>query len=317
MIVKIKQQDSDAPTNDYFDAMRQKNYEASFEGVKNFIQANKAKQRQRRSRKPLPKWQWVLAVLFPVLIVLACTKTERSEPVGQTVTFSVPVGDGAAIQALEPIIGGWQRVIVPDGQKPGFLSYTTFIPAQSSRSAAAVLNQLRAVKGLVHLSAMPLQTKVRESLLSQLHSKIFSTHIDAASLSDEEMQNTINRQLKEQGFNHITVSFTRNEKGVRTLQLHPGNEGPNVSIDVSLDDNGTTMILQEEKGGTPATTNSTNEPEPDFGRMTDAQVRAYVRRRYGRDQGDEAIKVTRTADEIAISIKKSNKQEEIMRFKLH
>src|SRR5687768_10961535 len=106
MIIKITQQDSNAHTNDYFDALRQKNYEASFDGVKNFIEENKDKLRHRRQRKPLRKWQWLIAVLCPVLVVLACTKTEHTEPVGQTVSFSVPVGDGAAIIDLEPIVGG-------------------------------------------------------------------------------------------------------------------------------------------------------------------------------------------------------------------
>lgn len=317
MILRITQQDSDANSNDYFDAARQKNYEASFDGVKNFILENKDKIRRRREKKPVCKWQWVLAVLFPVLVVLACTKTERTEPVGQTILYSVPVADGAAIQALEPIVGGLQTVISPDRQKPGYLSYTTFIPAQSSRSADAVINQLKAVKGVTGLSTVPLSTQVRESLLSKLGSKIFSTHVDATDMSDEEMQNSVNRQLKEQGFNHISVTVTRNEKGIRTLELHPGKEGPNISIDVSVDDKGTKMVLQEEKGVTPKTTNVTSEPQPDLGSMTDAQVQDYIRRKYGKDLRDEAIKINRTAEEIAISIRHSDKKEEIMRFKLH
>lgn len=69
MILKATQQDSDANNaNDYFDAMRQKNYEASFDSVKNFIAANKSKLRHSRQKKPLRKWQWVLAVLFPLLV---------------------------------------------------------------------------------------------------------------------------------------------------------------------------------------------------------------------------------------------------------
>jgi hypothetical protein len=55
----------------------------------------------------------------------------------------------------------------------------------------------------------------------------------------------------------------------------------------------------------------------DFGSMTDAQVREYIRRQYGKGLRDENIKITRTAEEIAIDIKQSDKKEEIMRFKLH
>ena len=39
MILKIMQHDSDAGTNDYFNSLRQKDYQSSFEGVKNFILA--------------------------------------------------------------------------------------------------------------------------------------------------------------------------------------------------------------------------------------------------------------------------------------
>lgn len=316
MILRITQQDSDA-TNEYFNALRHKNYESSFDGVKNFIQENKDKLRHRRGRKPLRKWQWVLTVLLPVLIVLACTKTEHIQPVGQTISFSLPVGNGAAIQALEPIIGGLQTVISPDKQQQGYLSYTTLIPAQSSLPANAVINKLKAVKGVTRLSTMPLSTKVRESLLSQLGSKFFSTHVDANAMSDEEMQKTLNLQLMEHGFNDISVTITRNEKGVRMLQLNAGKVGPNVLIDVSADNKGTKMVLQEESGTTPRTTNIKSEPDPHFGSMTDAEVREYVRRKQGKDLSDEAIKISRSAEEITISIKRNEQQEEIMRFKLH
>jgi hypothetical protein len=317
MILKSTQQDSDAGNaNEYFDALRQKNYQASFNGVKNFILENKEKFKHRRIKKPLRKWQWVLAVLFPVLVVLACTKTDSTEPVGQTVSFSVPVGDGAAIKALEPIIGGLQTVIAPDRQKSGYLSYTVFIPAQSSRSSEAMINKLKGVKGIFGLSSMPVNAPVRESLLSQLGAKIFSTHIDATALSDDEVQNALMRQLKEKGFNHISVTVGRNEKGIRTIELHPGKEGPNYMIDVSVDDNGTKMVLQEEKRTTTNNVNSADEPKVDFGSMTDAQVREYIRRQYGKDLQDGNIKITRTAEEIAIDIKQSDKIEEVLRYKL-
>ncbi|HEY1021051.1 MAG TPA: hypothetical protein VGE06_02005, partial [Flavisolibacter sp.] len=278
MILKITQPDSDAGnTNDYFDALRQKSYEASYPGVKNFITANRDRLNNRRPKKPLRHWQWVLAVLLPALVVLACTKTERTEPVGQTVSFSVPVGDGAAILALEPVIGGLQRVISPDRQKPGYLFYTTFIPAQSSRSADAVISGLKGVKGITGLSMVPVNARVRESLLSQLGANVFSTHVAASGLDDADLQNTVNRQLKEQGFHHITVTVTRNEKGARTLQLHPAKDAPNYFIDMSLDDKGTRMVLQEEKRTITDRAKTGEEPAVDFGSMTDAQVRAYFR----------------------------------------
>ena len=316
MILKITQQGSDANnTNDYFDAMRQKNYDPSFDGVKNFIAENSEKLRHRRGRKPIRKWQWILAVLFPVLIVLACTKTERTEPVGQTISFSAPDGD-ATMQVLEPIVGGLQTVVLPDKQKPGYLSFTCFIPAQNSGSANAVISGLKGVKGIYGLSMVPVNAQVRESLLSQLGNKIFSTHIDATALRDDEVQNALMKQFKEKGFNHISVTVGRNEKGMRTIQLHPGKEGPNYMIDVTVDDKGTRMVLQEEIRTNPKKNNVTGEPQPDFGSMTDAQVRAYIRHKYGKGLQDEAIKITRTAEEIAIVINQRDKKEEIIRFKL-
>jgi hypothetical protein len=317
MISKATQQGSDANNaNDYFDAMRQKSYGASFDGVKNFIAENKDKLRHPRQKKPLRKWQWVLAVLFPVLIVLACTKTERTEPVGHTVSFSVPEGDDAARQQLESHIGGLQTVVLPDRQKRGHLSYTCFIPAQNSRSADAVINGLNGIKGVAGLTTMPVNAQVRESLLSQLGTKIFSTHIDATALRDDELQNTVMRQLKEKGFNNISVTVTRNENGIRTLQLHPAKDAPNYIVDMSINDKGTKMVLQEEKRSIADRHTTAEGPQVDFGSMTDAQVRDYVRRRYGKELRDEKIKITRTAEEISIEIKQSDTKEEIMQFRL-
>lgn len=315
MILKITQPDSDASnTNDYFDALRQRSYEASFDGVKGFIIANKDRLPHRRHKKPLRKWQWVLAILLPVVVVLACTKTERTEAVGQTVTFSVPVGDGTAIQALEPIIGGLQTVISPD--RPGYLSYTAFLPAQGGRSADAVISGLKAVKGITGLSMVPVNAQVRESLLSQLGANVFSTHVPASGLDDAALQKTVNQQLKEKGFHHITVTVTRNKNGVRMLELHPTKDAPNYFIDLSLDDKGTRMVLQEEKRTLTGSPTTSESPAVDFGHMTDAQVRDYFRRKYGAQLDDESIKITRTAEEISIEIKQSDKRAEIMRFKL-
>jgi hypothetical protein len=255
--------------------------------------------------------------LFPVLVVLACTKTERTEPVGHAVSFNVPEGDDAARQQAESLVGGLQTVFSPEGQKQGFISFTCFIPAHNSRSADAVVNGLKRVKGVIDLSILPVNAQVRESLLSQLGSKIFSTHIDATALSDDEMQNTVTQQLKEKGINNISVTITRNEKGIRTLELHPGKGGPNYFVDVSVDDKGTRMLLQEEKRTTSKKNTATGEPQPDFGSMTDPQVREYIRRQYGKGLRDEAIKITRTAEEIMIDIKQSDKKVEMMRFKLH
>jgi hypothetical protein len=317
MTLKVTPQNADEHnTNNYFDAWRQKNYEASFDDVKNFIAENEDKFRHARRRKPVRHWQWVLAVLFPVLVVLACTKTERTEPVGHTVSFSVPEGDDAARQALERLVGGLQTVVTPDKGKPGYLSYTCFIPAQNNRPPAAVISQLKAIKGVAGLSIVPMSAPVRESLLSQLGYKVFRTHVDATALRDDELQNTLMRQLKEQGFNDISVSVARNENGIRTLQLHPGEGASNYLVDVSVDDKGTRMVLQEERRTMTGGPTISDKPQVDFGSMTDAQVRDHIRRQYGKQLRDEDIKITRTADEIAIDIKLSEEQEEIMRFKL-
>jgi hypothetical protein len=328
MILKITPQGSDANNpNDYFDALRQKSYETSFDGVKNFIVANEYKLRQRTHRKPVRKWQWAIASLLPVLVVLACTKTEHNVPVGHTISFNVPKGDDAARVQLESLVSGLQTVVSPHPQKPGYLAYTCFIPAESNKSADAVVNNLKGInlkglkdnlkgiKGITDLTAVPVNAQVRASLLSQVGNKIFRTHIDAAALRDDEMQNNINRQLKEQGINNISVSVTRNEKGIRTIELLPGKGGPNYFIDVSQDDKGTRMVLQEERSNA----NRSNISEKlmvGFGSMTDAQIRAYIRSEYGTQLLDKDIKITRSEEQIEININKGAKKEEIIRFKL-
>ena len=317
MILKATQQDSDANNaNDYFNSMRKKNYEASFGGVEDFIRETRDKLRHPRQKKRVRSWQLALAVLFPLLVVLACTKTEYTEPVGQTLSFSVPNGDEAARQAVEPIIGGLQTVFSPDKQKPNYLSYTSFIPAKSNPSADAIISQLKKVKGIADLSIVPVNAQVKESLLSQLGNKIFSTHVNATGLSDNELQSTVNRQLREKGFNDILVAVTRDKNGLRTLELHPAKDASNYIVDMSIDDTGTRMVLKEERRTTADKPKTSEGPNVDFTNMTDAQVRDYIRQQYGKELQDENIKITRTAEELSINIKQSDKQEEIMRFKL-
>jgi hypothetical protein len=103
-------------------------------------------------------------VLFPVLVTLACTKTERTEPVGYAVSFSVPEADDAARLEIENLVGGLQTVVSPDQQKRGCLSYTCFIPAQNSRSADAFINGLKGLKGVVGLTTMPVNARDESSV---------------------------------------------------------------------------------------------------------------------------------------------------------
>ncbi len=317
MILQIMQRDSEShKTNEYFDALRQRNYEASFDGVKGFIQDNQVKLRPRRNKKLLRKWQWVMALLFPVLLILACTKTQHTELVGTTVSFSVPQNDDAAKAGIERLVHGMQSVITPSTARLGYLSYTSFIPAGNNPSVDGIVHQLRYVHGIMDLSIARVNAQVRESLLSQLGSKIFSTHIDSNELTDDEVQAALMKQLKKQGFDNISVTVTRDAKGLRTLELHPGKGGPNYRIDVSRDDTGTRMVLEQKKTTTAHNPPVAMAPPADFANMNDAQVRDYIRRHYGNDLRDEAIKVNRTAAEILIDIKRSDKQTEILRFKL-
>ena len=317
MILNLTQQDSDASSNEYFDALRQKNYDASFEGMKSFIEENNHKLRNRRQRKPIRKWKWVLAALVPLFVVLACTKTERSEPVGNTISFTLPELNDAGRKELESVIGDMQTVVRPDAKKPGHLLYTGFVPAQSSPSADAIVQKLKRLKGIDGLSTIPVNAQVRESLLSQLGGKIFSTHIKADALSDGELSRKLKKQLQEQGFNNVEVTVGKDENGVRTLKLLPvvgGSDDPNYFIDVSIEDKGTRMELQEVKRT--GSSSQIVEPKVDFGSMTDAQVKDYIRSKYGKELSDENIKITRTPKEIEISIKKDDKTEEIIAFKL-
>jgi hypothetical protein len=318
MNMKATHRDSD--TNNeygYFDAMRQKNYEASFDGIEQFVEENKARLSHTRHRKSLRKWQWVLAVMLPVVVVLACTKTEHNEPVGNTISFTVPDNDDATRQELESLLGGLQTIVSPVGQKPGHIAYTCFIPAQSSRSVDAVVTQLKKLKGITGLSTVPVNAQVKASLLSQLGNKIFSTHIDATALSDDELQNSLMRQLKEKGFNNISVTVGRDGKGIRSIQLHPAKDANNYIIDLSVTSKGTRMVLQEERRANPAGGKAAETSKVDFGSMTDAQVREYIRAQYGKELPDEKIKITRSSDEIEIAIIQSDEKEEIMRFRIH
>jgi hypothetical protein len=73
--------------------------------------------------------------------------------------------------------------------------------------------------------------------------------------------------------------------------------------------------LQEERR-TSNRPSGEEKPQVNFGSMTDAQVRDYIRGEHGKGLRDENITITRTADEIAITIRQSDQKEEIMRFKL-
>jgi hypothetical protein len=303
MILKIAYQDTNGNDMDpYWDALRGKNYEASFKGVKSFIKKKESMMGRRRKR--VPAWRWMLAALIPVLIVVACTKTERTEPIGYTVSFAVPEGNKQIFQKIQSLSGGTS--VVADNIIAGYISYTFFI--NSGKAGKEFLTkELQAIKGINQLSIVPVNTQVKESLASRLSYKIFNKHFDATGVEDDVLKQSIESQLKNCNIIAEVEFFTRN--GHRLIKLKPAAGSVNYSIDLSIKDGPRKMVLHEEK-------RMFDSPPVDMSSMTDAQVRDFIRTKLGAGLNDDDIIIQRTEEDLLITIKQNDKEEKSLRFKL-
>lgn len=304
MILKIAYQDTNGSDMDpYWNALRGKNYDASFNDVKSFIK--KKEDIIGRRKKPARNRKWMLAILIPVLVVVACTKTERTEAIGYTVSFVAPENNKQVFQKIQSLTGGTQ--VVADNNIPGFVSYTFFIPTGKA-TTESLTRELQGINGIHQLSIVPVNTQVKESLASRLSYKIFNKHIDATGVPDDVLQQSIEIQLKNSGLDvNVEIVLKNNHRSIR---LKPAAGSDDFTIDLSIQDGPRKMVIQEEK-------RTMDTPPVDMSSMTDAQVRDFIRTKHGAALKDEEIKIKRTEEDVLITIKQNEKEEKSLRFKLN
>jgi hypothetical protein len=226
--------------------------------------------------------------------------------VGYTATFSLPEANDAARQQLDRISGaGMQTVAAPNKAREGMLLYNCFIPAGAK--SEALLNQLRTVPGIEGFSVTPMTTEVKESLLSQVSYKIFRTHIDATSLSAEELRARIEGQLRSSGINEVGVNIIQTDKGHKLVRLVPGGKGVDYHIKLNVDDGPNRTELVEEH-------RTSKAPALDAAAMTDAALRDYIRKDRGAHLKDGDIQISRSAEGVKVIIKPNNTEEDVLLF---
>jgi len=299
MIVKMAYQDAEHNSLDsYWNELRSKDYSSSFEEVKRFLRHKQPKRR----RLPLRPWQWATALLLPLLVLLACTKTQTTEPLGFALVFSA-AEDNVEVKKLLAAADGIQ--VLAESQPPGQMSYTCFIPPKTI-DTAAMFQQLRNTSGVFGFAITPVNTVVKESLLSQLSFRIFRMHINATGLSDDVLKKMLEEKLNSRNIKAgVAISY---KDGQRQIKLLPQDGAGNYSIDLSVNDSGLITELQEEQRLLP-------DSSVDLSQMPDASIRAYVRKVHNLQVSDEQIDISRKPGEIIIRIKDSDQLETIMRFK--
>lgn len=151
----------------------------------------------------------MLLLLLPAFIAFSFIyKTERLQKYADLINFKIDKTDSALVSRINSL----QRLLsltfsaFSDPANPSLRSYMSII--SDEKTTLQINNELTAVKGIINLEVNAIQYKIKESLFSNLVSKILPQKRSRSLSDNSALEDTIRKHLQRKGLNYIDVKFT-------------------------------------------------------------------------------------------------------------
>jgi hypothetical protein len=246
-------------------------------------------------------------VIALVVIVGACNMpVTQTENLGNMLSWSIPAGNTDAISKIDNL--NWLKdaqFSKNENTNNGVneILYTAVLKNASEDQIAGYKKDLETI-GVLGLKVIPMNADVKRPLYSAALNNFFSININATGMSDEELQNEVQRQLKEQGVD-MKIQFKTGTDGKRDIIVEKHNMD-NISknpktYEINIDDkNGQEKIKLMQKKA---------DPEK-FKGKSDREIREMVKKDLNNPElKDDNIKITRENGEVQVKVEV--KKEEI------
>jgi len=177
------------------------------------------------------KFKLVYSILILAVLFAACNvPVTQNETIGNALNWKVSKSSSAAIEKINSLPWMDKSKLSVQEQTEGdkiMLYYNLVLEAKSNDEIQSYMKQLQDIKDIATIQIFPLnQTTKRPLYAAALHS-FFRVDVDATNMSDAEVSNELQRQLKEAGIDVITIDYKKNAQGERMLEIHPTESGLN------------------------------------------------------------------------------------------
>ena len=302
-------------TERYFNALKRQDYSGSQAETENWLYKagiklkNQKEERKLRSMKNFilaHKLRLVYSVIALVVIIGACNMpVTQTENLGNMLSWSVPAENSDAICKIDNL--NWLKDAqvsknenTNNGKKE--IQYTAILKTVTDEQANNYRKELESL-GVTSVKFIPVNQDVKRPLYSAALNNFFSININATGMSDEELQNEVQRQLKEQ-VEDMKIQFKTGTDGKRDIMIENHcdenlSKDP-ISYEINIDDNnGQEKIKMMQK-----------KADPDkFKGKTDREIREIVKKDLNNpDLKYNDIKITRENGEVQVKVELNHKE---------
>src|SRR4030095_8216799 len=227
--MKSEQNDKDKSLEHHFKQVKAENYMETFPAVENWLyKTNIQLENQKNERKLhkmknfffVNKLRLVYTVVALTVIVAACNMpVTHTESAGQMITLTVPA-ENTEFQAKMNELPWMKNAQVTSNENTNDgktqILYTIVLPNTTEEQVKNYSKELEAIGGITTIRMKSRNYDLKRPLYSAALDDFFSIKIDATGMSDEELQNEVQRQLKEQGVD-VKFQFKTGPDGKRDI----------------------------------------------------------------------------------------------------
>jgi len=293
--------------------LKNEDYNSSFNRVETWLRNKSVQKKNTKNERNLVKMKnyffshkirFAYAVIFLALVVAACNMPVTThENVGNMITWSVDKNNSDAINKIEklPWLKTADQVNKNGNTNNGNegIVYTVIFQKSTEEEIASFRNDLENI-GVSSLKIIPFNNDVKRPLYSAALNDFFSININAAGMSDEELQTEVQRQLKEEGV-EMNIQFKTDASGKRNISIVnlKGNKSNTPkSYEINIDDkNGQEKIKLMQKNANPDL----------FKGKTDREIKDYVKEKNPElNLKDNDIKITHENGCVRVDVERKN-----------
>lgn len=266
---------------------------------------NKKTQRRKSKMKEYilkHKIQFAAVILAAILIAACNMPVTQSDTVGYALSWTTPGSDNKSVaDNLQKL--SWYKnsnVTSESGNINGveIIEYKLIVQSGDDKLVTGYKDDLEKIKNIISIKILPLNENVKRPLYSAALHTFFKIDINSDKMTDEQVQAEITRQLKDAGFENMTVSYKTGENGRRKLEI-------NMKDGMKQDGKKQMEVNVDNKNGKEVIKMKTMQSDVDFSKMTDAEIRAYVKKQNPEDElQDSEITIERNGSNVNVKVEK-------------
>jgi hypothetical protein len=244
------------------------------------------------------KMRLVYTVIALAVVIAACSlPVTQNETIGHVISWTMPEG----VTSDQLINFSWidkSKLSVSENNDNGKKEniYTLMLPNSSDQQIQGYQRDLEKIKEITSIKVFPLNENVKRPVYAAALHSFFRINIDATKMSDEELAKTVEKQLKEQGMENVSLIFKTDSNGKRQIQM---------KIEHNNDNSPKDMELRINDGNNQEVMKFVKKPldQAKLKGKTDEEIRKYVRDDLGNPNiKDDEIKITRENGDVQVKV---------------